>query len=262
MTLYNNIGSNYNQTRNADTRIYNILISLLGCNQNEKILDVGAGTGNYSFELANVGYHVFAVEPSDLMIRQGRKHDNIKWIQGFAENLPFEDHYFDGAICTLASHHFESLKNGFEEIHRVIKKKGKFVLFTQDPRLIEDSSWFKEYLKIYYLKAFENMPEIEKVKDIIEKIFCTRSLITDFNLPFDLKDGFFYSAWKFPEKYLDSDFRNGISIFSITESVETEKIISLLKNDLLSGKWDEKYSFYRNKNEFNGGYYFLSIEKT
>ena len=34
----------------------------LGNNWNEKILDVGAGTGRYSVQLANEGYDVTAIE--------------------------------------------------------------------------------------------------------------------------------------------------------------------------------------------------------
>lgn len=261
MTLYDSIGNNYNTTRCADERIRSRLVRHLNCAGHSHIADIGAGTGNYSFELARLDLFVYALEPSELMIGQGRRHERLQWIQAFAESIPFKDEAFDGAVCTLASHHFNSIEKGFKEIHRILKKDAPFVLFSQDPRKMEGSSWFREYLEVYYRKTFENLPEVGTVKNLIEIIFENESRIEYFNLPDDLRDGFFYSAWKYPESYLEEEFRQGISIFSVTTPEETKEIINKLSVDLSNGTWDRKYGFYRERAEFGGGYYFLSVRK-
>ena len=69
------------------------------------------------------------------------------------------------------------------------------------------------------------------------------------------------SAWKYPENYLDEEFRRGISIFSATTPEETRRIIDKLSADLSNGTRDGKYGFYRGRTAFGGGYYFLSVRK-
>ncbi len=77
MTLYNSIGKDYNQTRQPDYRIIRQLISLLDLPQRSTIADVGAGTGNYSNAIADQGYQVIAIEPSQVMQSQGEYHPQV-----------------------------------------------------------------------------------------------------------------------------------------------------------------------------------------
>ena len=67
MTLYNFIGRGYNLTRQPDYRIVNRLIDLLDLPTHSVLADVGAGTGNYSNVIAERGYQVIAIEPSEVM---------------------------------------------------------------------------------------------------------------------------------------------------------------------------------------------------
>ena len=87
MAIYNTIGSNYNKNRSADYRITNQLKSLIDLPKNSKIADIGAGTGNYTNELASLGFSVDAIEPSSKMIDQATKLDNVKWIQSSVEKM-------------------------------------------------------------------------------------------------------------------------------------------------------------------------------
>jgi ubiquinone/menaquinone biosynthesis C-methylase UbiE len=93
---YNRIGLKYNQTRAPDPRIFNEIKKQLNCPLKSNLIDVGAGTGNYSVELARSGYIVHAVEPSELMQKQRKVHDNLKWYYGVTEYLSFRDNTFNG----------------------------------------------------------------------------------------------------------------------------------------------------------------------
>jgi ubiquinone/menaquinone biosynthesis C-methylase UbiE len=90
MTLYNFIGEDYNATRQADERIVAKLISLLDLPTGSTIADIGAGTGNYSNAIAQQGYQVIAIEPSELMQRQQKPHPDVSWITASAEQIPHE----------------------------------------------------------------------------------------------------------------------------------------------------------------------------
>ena len=107
---YDSIGKTYNTTRQADPRITKSIISGLDLGLPSTVADIGAGTGNYSMELAESGFKVIAVEPSGVMRRQGRQHKNLQWLDGMAEDLPLEDKSMDGVVCILAAHHFAGLR--------------------------------------------------------------------------------------------------------------------------------------------------------
>lgn len=70
--IYNKIGNNYHKTRAPDPRIVNKIVDLIGPCNLKNIIDLGAGTGNYSFELAKKGFIVTAIEPSEVMISQSK----------------------------------------------------------------------------------------------------------------------------------------------------------------------------------------------
>jgi protein-L-isoaspartate O-methyltransferase len=69
-TPYDSIGRNYNQNRTADHRVLAAINELLELPLGSAIADVGAGTGNYSNALADLGYKLEAVEPAGEMRRQ------------------------------------------------------------------------------------------------------------------------------------------------------------------------------------------------
>jgi ubiquinone/menaquinone biosynthesis C-methylase UbiE len=53
---------------------------------------------------------------------------HIRYIQGFAEDLPFEDNFFDLVIISNTLDHVKDMKKAVNEIWRVLKKDG-YVLF-------------------------------------------------------------------------------------------------------------------------------------
>ncbi|MEQ8954056.1 MAG: class I SAM-dependent methyltransferase, partial [Gammaproteobacteria bacterium] len=61
--IYDRIGKTYTATRKADPRIARHLKELLQLPPGSRLIDVGAGSGNYSFALAEMGYRITAVEP-------------------------------------------------------------------------------------------------------------------------------------------------------------------------------------------------------
>jgi precorrin-6B methylase 2 len=60
METYDLIGTNYTVTRQADPRITMAIITALDLPRSSTVVDIGAGTGNYSVELAQAGFHVHA----------------------------------------------------------------------------------------------------------------------------------------------------------------------------------------------------------
>ena len=96
---------------------------------NPKILDVGAGTGKYSINLANDGYDVTALELVKHNLKVIEKNsDKVEVVQGNATNLSkFKDESFDIVLLFGPMYHLmtdEEKIKALSEAKRVTKKNG------------------------------------------------------------------------------------------------------------------------------------------
>lgn len=257
MPIYNQIGKTYNTTRKADPRITQMILRQLKLEPSATILDIGAGTGNYSYELSKEGYRVIALEPSEIMRNQGRQHRNLTWKEGTAEEIPLEDASIDGIICTLASHHFHDLSVSFQEMRRVLKEGGKIVLFTLDPRLCEEECWLFDYFGPVLDGAYRIHPPVKELSQLLEKQTERPVTMVPFPLPYDLTDQFFFTGWRTPELYLDRDFQRGTS--PLAKGEEVNQCLEHLQRDLENGYWHNKYQQVIHLNEYECGHFFLVV---
>jgi len=253
--VYNSIGINYNKNRAADPRILKVMTRLLDLPMGSVIADIGAGTGNYSNALADLGFIIKAIEPSEEMRRQAKSHIHVTWIPGTAESIPLKDNSVDGVVIILALHHFHSLKQVSTELHRICPK-GPIVLFTLDPREGK-VPWFKDYFPDIYRKDFKTFPPIARIFEILAFDNRWSKIIEPFPLPHDLADKNMYSAWRNPERYLDEQFRKNTSGFALASEPIVRSGVDRLRSDLRTGKWDKKYGDLRNKTFFDAGFKFI-----
>jgi SAM-dependent methyltransferase len=105
--------------------------ALEGVDLGEYVLEVGAGAGAATAELARRARSVTSLEYShDFCVRLQAKVDAAKVVQGDASVLPFESETFTSAIAVLVLHHLRSSgaqDRAFAEIFRVLKPGGVFV---------------------------------------------------------------------------------------------------------------------------------------
>jgi len=167
MVSYDQIGSGYSRTRRADARIVERITALLSLPIGSRVVDIGAGTGNYSNAIAEKGYQVVAVEPSAAMRYQAQAHSSVVWQAGCAEALPLNDAAVDGAICILAFHHFSDHRQALREARRVTGG-GPIVLFTWEPRVFR-TFWLFDYFPDIREDDGEMFPPIESVAGMIEE---------------------------------------------------------------------------------------------
>lgn len=98
-------------------------------NPNDKIIDIGAGTGRYSIELEKLGYDVTAVELVKHNIKQiEQKSNTIKTILGNAINLKkIKDNTYDLTLLFGPMYHLitkEEKIQAINEAKRITKKDG------------------------------------------------------------------------------------------------------------------------------------------
>lgn len=101
-------------------------------------LDVATGTGDCAIEIVLSGdkdKSVIGIDFSPQMIYEGRKKiereglsDCITLLQTNALGLPFDNNYFDGAICAFGIRNFSDVRKGIGEMRRVVKDGRRIVI--------------------------------------------------------------------------------------------------------------------------------------
>lgn len=259
MTIYDNIGQGYSNTRKSDFRIVEAILNILKSLEISTIADIGAGTGSYAYALANHDYNVIAIEPSKTMQAQAISHPNIEWINAYAESLPLSNSSVDAAIIILAMHHFKNYRQALKEVYR-ITNDGSIIIFTYDANLI-DEFWLTDYFPSLITDVRATFVSITQLVSDLENITSKAINVTPFLLPNDLVDSFAAVGWSKPELYLDSNIIQGISSFSKIESAELNNGLFRLQKDLNSGKWEQKYGDLRFQNNYDAGYRFVHTTK-
>ena len=130
---YNRIGKTYDTTRRADPQIVEIICRLLQPKMGGSYLDIACGSGNYTDALARTGLTIAGIDISEeMLLKAKKKNRDVRWFQGDAKALPFQNDSFDGGLCTLATHHIGDIETAFNEAFRVIHS-GNMVLLTCTP---------------------------------------------------------------------------------------------------------------------------------
>lgn len=123
-----------------------------------KILDLGAGTGEYSLYFAKKGYEVTAIELVDKHAKRIKKKStpdmNLEVFQGNAKDISIiEDNSFDIVLCFGPLYYLEKVEDKMkciEEVKRVCKDNGKmFYAFIANDMIIatETMCYNPEFLK-------------------------------------------------------------------------------------------------------------------
>lgn len=101
-----------------------------------RVLDVACGPGTYGRRIASPSREVYGIDVSMGMLRQGavyvsKEHvPNVHFARARVEALPFEDGFFDAAICSGSLHLFSDTVTALREIARIMKPAAILSVFT------------------------------------------------------------------------------------------------------------------------------------
>jgi demethylmenaquinone methyltransferase/2-methoxy-6-polyprenyl-1,4-benzoquinol methylase len=113
-----------------------------------RALDVATGTGDLAIALAARGADVVGSDFSEGMLARARdKSSTVRWEQGNALELPYEDGSFDAATVGFGARNFSDLPRGLGEMARVVRPGGRVVVLeittpTKPPLSTFFSLWF------------------------------------------------------------------------------------------------------------------------
>jgi len=96
-----------------------------------KILDIGCGKGENCFYLLKryPNSNVYGIDISSKNIKEAKKYfQEVAFKVSRAEDLPFRSSFFDKVYCYEVLEHVYDLKKTMDEIKRVLKPEGIFIL--------------------------------------------------------------------------------------------------------------------------------------
>jgi SAM-dependent methyltransferase len=235
---YAAIGSGYANFRRPDPTIFQHILAELGSARH--IINVGAGAGSYE----PTDRAVTAVEPSETMRAQRPAH-LPRAINAAAEQLPFDDKTFDGALASFTVHQWRDLDRGLCELRRVTR--GPVVILTCDPALLR-TFWLTHYApRVIEIEA-ERYPTPQRIAQTLRG--TTRTTILP--IPRLCLDGFNEAYYARPEMLLNSAARSACSAWSFLTEGEVLAFEIALRSDLDSGAWDRTHGHLRTQATFTG----------
>jgi predicted TPR repeat methyltransferase len=175
---YKETAKNYdNQVKEYDSYSHDALfgMSFDYVKANQKILDLGIGTGLASIHFSKIGLNVYGLDISEDMLNVCREKsfaEELKLHNLSTDKIPYDDNYFNLIICSGVFHFLGDLKNVFSDVARVIKKGGIFA-FTISPSEEENeyskqmTSWGVPIYKhsLNYIKKLLNINEMRILKE-------------------------------------------------------------------------------------------------
>ena len=163
-------------------------IRLMNLRPGERVLDLGCGSGWATRLLARLvgdgpeGFgQVVGLDISDEMVRQAREQskdfDNILYVWGSAQQIPWEENFFDKVLSVESFYYYPDQDRALMELFRVVAPRGRlFILINLYKDNQYSLQWVDklkvavqvrsaaEYIELLGKHAFENV-EARRIPD-------------------------------------------------------------------------------------------------
>jgi SAM-dependent methyltransferase len=136
------------------------------------VVDIGCGEGQISRLAAGAGAaRVVGVDASAAQLAQARRRGGGPlYVRGRAEALPLPSAVFDAAVACLVLEHVADLDGALDEIARVVRPGGTFVLLVNHPLFqTPGSGWIDDRVldpPEQYWRVGAYLPEAESLEEI------------------------------------------------------------------------------------------------
>ena len=228
---YGQVASAYDDSRRVEPAVAVELIEGLRLLGARSVLEVGAGTGNYTGALTASGFSVTALDRSPAMVEIGAHKTAARWILADASALPLRTRSVDAIAAVNVLHHLPGCHAALAEFRRVARMGAVMQAVVRENL---ETLWYRHYF-----------PEIDEV--LLPLHPTLGSLITAmFHAGFSRVaaakicysgdgDLTFEAARTRPHLLFDSSFRASTSGFRRLKITGIAKGLAELERDLDSG---------------------------
>ena len=226
---YGKISRVYDVSRAANAETASKLITLLGVNRHSVIIELGCGTGNYTFAMQRRARLVAGIDISPAMIQKARgKFPGLQFVIGDVTSLPFRADSFDGAIAIQVLHHVKDRSQFLRETCRVLRKGASVAIHSCSHRQMH-AFWFYHYFPKGLDIDLARIPDSTDIASLLTNAGFTKAGIEVCFTDAVVKN-------ETPENYLDRAYRNGVSTFALLSESDIEKGCRMILDEIHSGE--------------------------
>lgn len=153
--------------------MYEKIIHYSNLNKDNKILEIGCGTGQATERFLKAGAELLAIEPGEKMAsfvsEKFCNYDNFKIINSLFEKADIQNENYD-LVFSATAFHWVDEKVGYKKIYDVLKPNGTIALFWNKPFLNKkDDPLHREIQAIYKKYRSSESEPVEFDFELYEK---------------------------------------------------------------------------------------------
>ena len=177
------------------------------------ILDCGCGTGAMLSMIRekcpDKNYTGIDLSEKMIEVANRRAGENLRFVRGDCENLPFGDGSFDAVLCSMSFHHYPNPDRFFQSVHRILRKDGRLILrdMTSNSRLM---MWFINHIELPIIRTVFHKGDVHCYNRAEIAALCQQSgLVME---RFEIRKGFrMHCVCRKQEKDIKTLHEGGIS---------------------------------------------------
>lgn len=168
---YEQLAATYSKHRSSDDAIVQSLLAHFPFSEHSRVLEVGAGTENYSAALHDATPCSFTlVDPSPAMLDVAhQRQPSFSTLVASAEQLPFQAGSFDLVFCVDIVHHLDDVGAFFAEAFRVLSPSGQLLVATDSEQIIPTRFPLAEYFPETADVDLDRYPTLSGLRQLAEQ---------------------------------------------------------------------------------------------
>jgi ubiquinone/menaquinone biosynthesis C-methylase UbiE len=139
---YGEVASAYDNSRCVEPGIAVSLVEGLRSLGAASVLEIGAGSGNYTAALTASGFSVTALDRSPAMVEIGAQKTSARWILSDALTLPLQTRSVDAIAGINVLHHLPALHSALAEFRRVVRAGAVLQAVVRENL---ETLWYRHY---------------------------------------------------------------------------------------------------------------------
>lgn len=152
-------------------QLYVDIRELCGIGKESRLLEIGAGSGIATVELAKLGGHVVAIEPGSHLAtiarKQTREFPSVEILEGTFESFESSERF--DAILAFTAYHWIDQGIGYQKVRDLLDDAGSLVL-VWNSFFLSDSAVTAEVNRAYHEYLSDAYPDESTVGDVNEGV--------------------------------------------------------------------------------------------